>query len=58
MFIKGSDDHLIKIWRVSDCMLVYTLRGHDQEISDLHVNYENTLLVSGGNLIFSKFGLF
>ena len=29
-------------------MLVTTLRGHQKEISDLDVNYENTLLASAG----------
>lgn len=52
--IKGSDDKLIKIWRVNDGMLVYTLRGHNKEIGDLDVNFENTLLASGGTVLFKK----
>lgn len=52
IMLKGSDDKLIKIWRVSDGFLLYTMRGHGKEISDLDVNYENTLLASGG---FSSF---
>jgi len=43
---KGSDDKLIKIWRVCDGMLLATLRGHQKEISDLDVSYENTILAS------------
>ena len=48
---KGSDDKLVKMWRAKDGMLVYTLRGHTKEIGDLDINYENTVLASGGWLI-------
>lgn len=47
LFIKGADDNLIKLWNAFDGRLLATLRGHDKEISDIDVNYENTLLVSG-----------
>ena len=46
ILIKGSDDKLIKIWRASDGVLMATLRGHQKEICDLDVNFENTLLAS------------
>ncbi len=45
---KGSDDKLIKIWRACDGLLVATLRGNSKEISDMDINFENTLFVSGG----------
>lgn len=43
----------MKIWSSTDGRLVSTLRGHSSEITDISVNYENTLLASGdiSNLI-------
>lgn len=38
---------MIKIWSAIGGRLLATLRGHSSEITDLAVNYENTLLVSG-----------
>uniref|UniRef100_A0A670JXD1 Bromodomain and WD repeat domain containing 3 n=1 Tax=Podarcis muralis TaxID=64176 RepID=A0A670JXD1_PODMU len=43
----GSDDCLVKIWATDDGRLLSTLRGHAAEISDMGVNYENTLLAAG-----------
>ncbi|XP_062620168.1 bromodomain and WD repeat-containing protein 3-like isoform X2 [Saccostrea cucullata] len=43
----GADDALIKIWRACNGRLMATLRGHNSEITDIAVNYENTLLASG-----------
>lgn len=45
-FSKGSDDCLVKIWGTDDGRLLATLRGHSAEISDMTVNFENTLLAS------------
>ena len=45
--LTGADDNLIKIWNAVDGRLLATLRGHDKEISDIKVNFENSLLVSG-----------
>ncbi|XP_056415651.1 bromodomain and WD repeat-containing protein 1 [Hyla sarda] len=42
----GSDDCLVKIWSVLDGRLLATLRGHSAEISELTVNYENTLIAA------------
>uniref|UniRef100_A0A672QEE0 Bromodomain and WD repeat domain containing 3 n=1 Tax=Sinocyclocheilus grahami TaxID=75366 RepID=A0A672QEE0_SINGR len=42
----GSDDCLVKIWATDDGRLLATLRGHAAEISDMTVNFENTLLAS------------
>ncbi|NWS41910.1 BRWD3 protein, partial [Probosciger aterrimus] len=42
-----SDDCLVKIWATDDGRLLSTLRGHSAEISDMAVNYENTLLAAG-----------
>lgn len=44
---KGSDDCLVKIWSSHDGRLHSTLRGHSAEITDLAVNYENTLIAAG-----------
>lgn len=38
---------LIKIWSAEDSRLLATLRGHAAEITDITVNYENTLLAAG-----------
>ncbi|MBN3324938.1 BRWD1 protein, partial [Atractosteus spatula] len=43
----GSDDCLVKIWSSFDGRLQSTLRGHSAEISDLAVNFENTLMAAG-----------
>ncbi|XP_063812654.1 bromodomain and WD repeat-containing protein 1 isoform X2 [Pseudophryne corroboree] len=44
--ITGSDDCLVKIWSTFDGRLLSTLRGHSAEISELTVNYENTLVAA------------
>lgn len=44
---KGADDSLVKIWSASDGRLLSTLRGHINEITDLTINYENTLIAAG-----------
>lgn len=44
----GADDNLIKIWHAKDARLLKTLRGHEGQISDMSVNYENKLLASAG----------
>ena len=38
---------MIKIWSAADSRLLTTLRGHEKEISDIDINFENTLLASG-----------
>ncbi|XP_078699475.1 bromodomain and WD repeat-containing protein 3-like isoform X1 [Branchiostoma floridae x Branchiostoma belcheri] len=45
--ITGADDNLLKIWSAHDGRLVATLRGMSSEITDMAVNYENTLLAAG-----------
>ncbi|XP_075053356.1 bromodomain and WD repeat-containing protein 1 isoform X1 [Mixophyes fleayi] len=42
----GSDDCLVKIWSTLDGRLLATLRGHSAEVSELTVNYENTLVAA------------
>lgn len=37
----------MKIWSSFDGRLHSTLRGHSAEITDLAVNYENTLIAAG-----------
>ena len=44
---QGADDHLIKIWSAVSGRLLSTLRGHSAEITDMAINYENTLLAAG-----------
>ncbi len=45
--LTGADDSLIKAWSAGEGRLMATFRGHEKEISDIDVNYENTLLASG-----------
>ena len=45
--LQGADDHLVKIWSATDGRLLATLRGAGGEITDMAVNYENTLLAAG-----------
>ena len=45
--MKGADDTLVKIWSAFTGRLFATLRGHSAEITDMDVNYENTLLATG-----------
>ncbi|KRZ22263.1 Bromodomain and WD repeat-containing protein 1 [Trichinella pseudospiralis] len=40
----GGDDHLIKVWSPRTARLLYTFRGFCGQITDMHVNYENTLI--------------
>lgn len=45
---SGADDHLIKIWCTRTGRLIKTLRGHDGQVCDMSVDYENRLLASAG----------
>ncbi|CAF0748059.1 unnamed protein product [Brachionus calyciflorus] len=45
--LTGADDNLIKAWSAHDGRLLATFRGHEKEISDIDINFENTLLASG-----------
>lgn len=42
----GADDHLIKIWCARDGRLLKTLRGHETQVCDMSVNFENRLLAT------------
>lgn len=45
--LQGADDLLVKVWHAVSGRLLTTLRGASAEITDLAVNYENTLLAAG-----------
>ncbi|OMJ24951.1 Bromodomain and WD repeat-containing protein 1 [Smittium culicis] len=47
--ITGSDDYLVKIWCTRSGYLIQTLRGHKDVITDMSLNFENTLLASGSS---------
>ncbi|KAG6623304.1 Bromodomain and WD repeat-containing protein 1 [Phytophthora cinnamomi] len=47
--ITGSDDRLVKIWSLRTGDLLFTLRGHVGNITDLVVNHSNTLLASSSD---------
>ena len=44
---QGADDGLVKIWSAVSGRLLVTLRGCAAEITDLAVNYENTVIAAG-----------
>ena len=46
-YLQGADDSLVKIWSSEDGRLLATLRGHQAEISDIAVSYENNLVAAG-----------
>lgn len=47
--ITGSDDRLVKVWSLRTGDLLFTLRGHVGNITDLAVNHDNTLLASSSD---------
>lgn len=47
LICQGADDSLVKMWSTRDGHLLATLRGHNAEITDIAINYENTLLATG-----------
>ncbi|KAF1320464.1 Bromodomain and wd repeat-containing protein 1, partial [Globisporangium splendens] len=47
--ITGADDRLVKIWSLATGDLLFTLRGHVGNITDLAVNSSNTLLASSSD---------
>ncbi|KAJ2079208.1 hypothetical protein H4R24_003932 [Coemansia sp. RSA 988] len=44
--ITGSDDYLIKIWCTKTGYLINTFKGHQDVVTDIALNIENTLLAS------------
>ncbi|KAJ2611133.1 hypothetical protein H4S08_003298 [Coemansia sp. RSA 1365] len=44
--ITGSDDYLIKIWCTQTGYLINTFKGHQDVVTDIALNIENTLLAS------------
>ncbi|KAK2990255.1 hypothetical protein RJ640_014707 [Escallonia rubra] len=47
--ITGSDDRLVKIWSMETAYCLVSCRGHDGDITDLAVNFNNTLVASASN---------
>mmetsp|Transcript_21869 Transcript_21869/g.27898 ORF Transcript_21869/g.27898 Transcript_21869/m.27898 type:complete len:1461 (-) Transcript_21869:43-4425(-) len=48
-FFSASDDRTIKIWSVYNGVLLYALRGHEGEITDISVDPFNRYLASASN---------
>lgn len=42
----GSDDFLVKVWCVRTGHLIHTIRGHQNVITDIAINQENTLIAT------------
>ncbi|EFA78752.1 bromodomain-containing protein [Heterostelium album PN500] len=49
IFITGSDDHLVKIWSSYTGRLLSTFRGHGGDITDMSINFDNSMLTSAAN---------
>ncbi|KAL0388872.1 UNVERIFIED_CONTAM: Bromodomain and WD repeat-containing DDB [Sesamum radiatum] len=47
--ITGSDDRLVKIWSMETAYCLASCRGHEGDITDLAVNFNNTLVASASN---------
>ena len=45
-FFTGSDDHLVKVWSARSGRLLWTLRGHSHEVTDIAVSPDNAILAS------------
>lgn len=46
---KGSDDFLVKVWCVRTGYLIHTIRGHQNIITDITINQENTLIATASS---------
>eukprot|EP00052_Salpingoeca_macrocollata_P021784 m.187466 g.187466 ORF g.187466 m.187466 type:complete len:339 (+) comp21624_c2_seq3:3760-4776(+) len=49
MFMTGSDDKTICMWSAETAQAVRVLRGHDREVTALHVSFGNRYLYSVAN---------
>lgn len=47
--ITGSDDRLVKIWSMETAYCLASCRGHDGDITDLAVSFNNALVASASN---------
>ncbi|KAL7144369.1 hypothetical protein ABFS83_07G007100 [Erythranthe nasuta] len=47
--ITGSDDRLVKVWSMETAYCLASSRGHEGDITDLAVNFNNTLVASASN---------
>ncbi|KAI9320746.1 hypothetical protein BX666DRAFT_2017807 [Dichotomocladium elegans] len=43
---EGSDDQLVKVWDARSGHLIHTIRGHENAITDIAINEENTLIAT------------
>ncbi|KAJ2671529.1 hypothetical protein IWW42_003314 [Coemansia sp. RSA 1085] len=44
--ITGSDDYLVKVWCTRSGFLINTFKGHQDVVTDIALNVENTMLAS------------
>jgi WD40 repeat protein len=47
LLASASDDHTVKLWRVSDGALLGTLRGHFEEVNCVAFSHNGEMLASG-----------
>ena len=47
LLASASDDHTVKLWRVSDGALLATLTGHYEEVTSVAFSHDGEMLASG-----------
>lgn len=46
-FASGSDDRVIKIWKIVNGLVIAKLTGHTSSVTSIAISMDNTFLVSG-----------
>ncbi|KAL8527224.1 hypothetical protein ACS0TY_005197 [Phlomoides rotata] len=47
--ITGSDDRLVKVWSMETALCLASCRGHEGDITDLSVSFNNAIVASASN---------
>jgi WD40 repeat protein len=49
LLASGSRDQKVRLWRVEDGDLLYTLEGHTDEVNSVVFSYDGSLIASGSD---------